>query len=310
MPAQARRKPALPLAFRPLAARSPIRYIQRLPRHSPRLRCALLLLQLRYTANAQDAAAMRPSVNLLRLSSRPSSLPSRLLSTHTSPPPSAPTSRRYLATTALLTAGVSAGLVLSLYLPRPQLLQLLYPLPTPTPHAADSPQAREESARLEKELQALPQVAKLRAERVAAHSMGEGATSPAGSSLEQAASTKTETIAKWTEHRPYAATPPGPHSLSGYALRGPGKFAIPPLVFASRDKKEQIFFMHLGGGLCGHEGIIHGGLLGTVLDESLGRTVSLPFDSRACPRSPFPFPRYWRACRPWTLVLRRRFGDR
>lgn len=27
--------------------------------------------------------------------------------------------------------------------------------------------------------------------------------------------------------------------------------------------------------MCGHDGIIHGGLLATVLDESLGRNVSV-----------------------------------
>jgi hypothetical protein len=32
--------------------------------------------------------------------------------------------------------------------------------------------------------------------------------------------------------------------------------------------------VHVGRGVCGHDGIIHGGLLATILDESLARTVS------------------------------------
>jgi acyl-coenzyme A thioesterase PaaI-like protein len=32
--------------------------------------------------------------------------------------------------------------------------------------------------------------------------------------------------------------------------------------------------LHLGRALCGHDGIVHGGLLATVFDESLARNVS------------------------------------
>lgn len=89
----------------------------------------------------------------------------------------------------------------------------------------------------------------------------------------------------YTESRPYAASTPGPHSLSAYTLRGPGKFAVAPLVFTSRDKKEAVFLMHVGGGMCGHEGVVHGGLLATMLDESLGRTVRLRLPLTFKPKS-------------------------
>ena len=78
----------------------------------------------------------------------------------------------------------------------------------------------------------------------------------------------------WTESRPYATSIPGPHSLSASTLRGPGRFAVAPLVFTSRDQKSAIMLIHVGAGLCGHEGVIHGGLLGTIADEGLARTVS------------------------------------
>lgn len=62
---------------------------------------------------------------------------------------------------------------------------------------------------------------------------------------------------------------------SSLSLRGPGKFAIPPLVFTNVAQTEGIFVLHLGTSLCGHEGIIHGGLLATILDEALARTAFL-----------------------------------
>lgn len=33
--------------------------------------------------------------------------------------------------------------------------------------------------------------------------------------------------------------------------------------------------LHLGRALCGHDGIVHGGLLATVFDETLARNVSM-----------------------------------
>lgn len=83
---------------------------------------------------------------------------------------------------------------------------------------------------------------------------------------------------EWYEARPYINLPEDRrvNSLTAGALRGPGKLALPPLVRAKKDESESIFFLHVGRGLCGHEGIIHGGLLATLLDESLGRIVSRP----------------------------------
>ncbi|KAF8754480.1 Thioesterase superfamily [Rhizoctonia solani] len=54
-----------------------------------------------------------------------------------------------------------------------------------------------------------------------------------------------------------------------------GKLAIPPLVFAKDDESEAIAIIHVGRSLCGHDGIIHGGLLATLLDETLARNALL-----------------------------------
>lgn len=56
-------------------------------------------------------------------------------------------------------------------------------------------------------------------------------------------------IKAYTESRPYAASVAGPHSLSASTLRGPGKFAVPPIVFTNRAETEGVFVMHLGAGL-------------------------------------------------------------
>jgi hypothetical protein len=50
--------------------------------------------------------------------------------------------------------------------------------------------------------------------------------------------------------------------------------AVPPIVFARPDETEAIAILHLGRALCGHDGIIHGGLISTIFDESLARNVS------------------------------------
>ena len=82
--------------------------------------------------------------------------------------------------------------------------------------------------------------------------------------------------AEWYEARPYAKIPweRRVNSLTGGALHGPGKLALAPLVRAKWDNSEALVFVHVGSALCGHEGIVHGGALATLLDETLGRQVS------------------------------------
>jgi len=53
-------------------------------------------------------------------------------------------------------------------------------------------------------------------------------------------------------------------------LMGHGKMPVPPLMF-SHDGKELVSISYLGTDLCGHVGIIHGGMLATLLDEGLAR---------------------------------------
>ena len=63
------------------------------------------------------------------------------------------------------------------------------------------------------------------------------------------------------------------NSLTAGALRGSGKLASAPLARVRKDESESLIFVHVGKGLCGHHGIVHGGMLATLLDEGMGRTV-------------------------------------
>ncbi|CAO1627901.1 unnamed protein product [Parajaminaea phylloscopi] len=100
-------------------------------------------------------------------------------------------------------------------------------------------------------------------------------------------------------YRPYLNYPREKlaHHMTAGQLRGPGKFAVPPLALirtadgdgsddaASDDippprKGDAYVFFHLGRSLCGHEGIIHGGLLATLCDEALAITGFRHFSKR------------------------------
>lgn len=49
---------------------------------------------------------------------------------------------------------------------------------------------------------------------------------------------------------------------------------VPPVVFYNKDRTEVTIVVHLGTDLCGHDGIVHGGMLATLLDEALALVVS------------------------------------
>lgn len=62
-----------------------------------------------------------------------------------------------------------------------------------------------------------------------------------------------------------------PHNLTAGTLAGPGKITIAPYVWGDKEGKELYVIAHLGTDVCGHDGIVHGGLLATLLDEGLAR---------------------------------------
>ncbi|KAF2182251.1 hypothetical protein K469DRAFT_670172 [Zopfia rhizophila CBS 207.26] len=78
---------------------------------------------------------------------------------------------------------------------------------------------------------------------------------------------------KYIPSRPHLKIPPKlrPHNLTGGTLLGQDKIAVPPLQFSTEDGSTFVSLQYLGSALCGHPGIVHGGLLATILDEGLGR---------------------------------------
>jgi 3'-phosphoadenosine 5'-phosphosulfate synthase len=85
---------------------------------------------------------------------------------------------------------------------------------------------------------------------------------------------------KWHESRPHLNYPSThrSQSLTAGTLAGKDRIEVPPYMWVSDDGKELVTISYLGKSLCGHPGVIHGGLLATLLDEGLARCAfaSLP----------------------------------
>jgi 3'-phosphoadenosine 5'-phosphosulfate synthase len=106
----------------------------------------------------------------------------------------------------------------------------------------------------------------------------------------------------FTESRPHMKIPEAArqHNFTGGTLAGPGRIVVPPLTFIEDGGKSYVAMYYLGTDLCGHPGIVHGGLIATIIDEGLARccfptlpnkvgmTASLKLDYRA----PMPTDRY------------------
>ena len=75
------------------------------------------------------------------------------------------------------------------------------------------------------------------------------------------------------ETRANAAIPEGlrPRTLTSGTLAGLDKITVSPFLFNEADGKSLVSIFHLGTDVCGHPGIVHGGLLATLLDEGLAR---------------------------------------
>ena len=110
----------------------------------------------------------------------------------------------------------------------------------------------------------------------------------------------------YSESRPHMKIPSSmrPHNFTGGTLLGDEKIEVPPLMFATKAGTQEfpstVALNCLGPSLCGHPGIVHGGLLATLLDEGLARaafaslpnkvgvTASLKIDYRKpCPAGSF-----------------------
>jgi len=77
----------------------------------------------------------------------------------------------------------------------------------------------------------------------------------------------------FSESRPHLRIPEAirHHSLTAGTLTGPGKIVVPPYFWTEHGGKSMTSIFYLGADVSGHPGIVHGGLLATMLDEGLAR---------------------------------------
>ena len=178
---------------------------------------------------------------------RPTNLTRRRLLTTPPKAPSPPRSKRLFTISALTAISLTAYSLGSIY--PPSSITILFPRVAPGPPDPTSPEAVAYTEELERSLQTLPFLQKLRAEQDAD---------------------------EWYETRAYKNFPEERrvNNLTAGTLRGPGKLALTALVRSRRDESEGVVIIHVGRGLCGHDGIVHGGVLATLLDETLARIVS------------------------------------
>lgn len=82
-----------------------------------------------------------------------------------------------------------------------------------------------------------------------------------------------ESDPKYVASRPHLKIPPSlrPHNFTGGILMGEDRIPVPPLTFSTRDGSSLVSIQYIGGSLCGHPGIVHGGMLATLMDEGLAR---------------------------------------
>ncbi|KAL4886574.1 HotDog domain-containing protein [Aspergillus karnatakaensis] len=86
----------------------------------------------------------------------------------------------------------------------------------------------------------------------------------------------------YTGSRPHLKIPEKfrARSLTAGTLAIPKGIAVPPLVFANKETQSMVSLFYLGPNLSGHPGIVHGGLLATLLDEGMGRTAFLALPNK------------------------------
>jgi acyl-coenzyme A thioesterase PaaI-like protein len=79
---------------------------------------------------------------------------------------------------------------------------------------------------------------------------------------------------RFTATRPHQRIPAmlKPYTFTGGDMISPSKLVVSPLVFTTTDGADLVSIVYLGKALCGHPGVVHGGMLATLMDEGLART--------------------------------------
>ena len=84
---------------------------------------------------------------------------------------------------------------------------------------------------------------------------------------------------EFSESRPHSKSDIR-HSFIGRTLMGPGKIVVSPFTWIETKGKSLIQISYLGSDLCGHPGIVHGGMLATMLDEGFANCCSAAFPNK------------------------------
>ncbi|KIW19210.1 hypothetical protein PV08_03504 [Exophiala spinifera] len=71
-----------------------------------------------------------------------------------------------------------------------------------------------------------------------------------------------------------------PDHLTVTTLAGPDLISSRPYVISNDEAGKLLAFYHLGRRLSGHNGIVHGGLVGILLDECMGRACFPKFQAK------------------------------
>lgn len=66
-------------------------------------------------------------------------------------------------------------------------------------------------------------------------------------------------------------------TMTSGTLSVPGGFAIKPVLFVNSTTRETVTIFHVGERMCGYPFLVHGGILATILDETLKRSSSFLF---------------------------------
>lgn len=87
---------------------------------------------------------------------------------------------------------------------------------------------------------------------------------------------------EFSESRPHSHTSKSDlrHSFIGRTLMGPGRIVVSPFTWIKTDGSSLIQISYLGLDLCGHPGIVHGGMLATMLDEGFANCCSAAFPNK------------------------------
>lgn len=154
--------------------------------------------------------------------------------------------KKYSSNIPFYITALILGVATAQYLPISSIAKFLISEKLPKPN---TPEAEEFKASLEKELEKLPIYKEL------------------------CADPNYEPVRAWN----YVDSNTLNQLITSGTLSTPGGFAIKPILFFNKSKKESVSIYHVGEKLCGYPFLVHGGILATILDEILKRTSTFSF---------------------------------